>query len=219
MKIIVVGGSGHLGALAVKALRRDASITVLTAGRRAIGDGAVRVDLADPATFAAVDGADVVVDVADTTTTAPDALAARPEALAVAGLPEVLEQAFPSIFDTSARNAGAVTPSAQILNPRPPTTPPRPPPPRPQPRPDLAAVRLTYGQSVNFVAWAYQTKVYWASWGPHEPTDCVSLKAGYASAQINCSGYKLGSWYGQSVTIKNYGNGAGIGNELLVNVY
>ncbi len=76
MKIIVVGGSGHLGALAVKALRRDASITVLTAGRRASGEGAVRIDLADPATFPVVDGADVVVDVADTTTTRPDALAA-----------------------------------------------------------------------------------------------------------------------------------------------
>lgn len=75
MKVIVVGGSGHLGALAVKALRRDPSVTVLTAGRRASGEGAVRVDLADPSTFGAVDGADVVVDVADTTTTRPDSLA------------------------------------------------------------------------------------------------------------------------------------------------
>jgi short subunit dehydrogenase-like uncharacterized protein len=76
MKIVVVGGHGYLGSMAVAALRRDPSVTALAAGRSARGDGSVRVDLTDPTTFAAVDVADVVVDVADATTTAPDALAA-----------------------------------------------------------------------------------------------------------------------------------------------
>jgi len=76
MKIVVVGGNGFLGALAVAALRRDPAVTAIAAGRTARGDGSVRLDLTDPSSFAAVDGADVVVDVADATTTAPDALAA-----------------------------------------------------------------------------------------------------------------------------------------------
>lgn len=75
MRILVVGGHGFLGGLAVAALRRDPSVTALVAGRKARGDGSVRLDLTDPATFVAVEGADVVVDVADATTTAPDALA------------------------------------------------------------------------------------------------------------------------------------------------
>lgn len=76
MKIVVVGGTGYLGSQAMSALRRDPSVTALAAGRRARGEGTVRVDLADASTFEALDGADVVVDVADATTTAPDALAA-----------------------------------------------------------------------------------------------------------------------------------------------
>lgn len=70
MKVVVVGGTGHLGALAVEALRRlDVDVTV--ASRR----GPVRVDLAEPSTFAVLQGFDVVVDLADATTTPPDALA------------------------------------------------------------------------------------------------------------------------------------------------
>jgi hypothetical protein len=76
MRIIVVGGQGFLGAIAVAALRRDPAVTAIAAGRTARGDGSVRLDLTDPSSFAAVDDADVVVDVADATTTAPDALAA-----------------------------------------------------------------------------------------------------------------------------------------------
>jgi hypothetical protein len=72
MKVVVVGGNGHLGALAVRALRRAGpSVEVVVASRR----GPLRVDLADPTTFGALDGATVVVDVANATASAPDALA------------------------------------------------------------------------------------------------------------------------------------------------
>lgn len=76
MRIIVVGGQGYLGSIAVAALRRAPGVTALAAGRSASGEGTARLDLTDPSTFACVDGADVVVDVADATTTPPDALAA-----------------------------------------------------------------------------------------------------------------------------------------------
>ena len=70
MKVVVVGGTGHLGALAVEALRR-LEVDVTVASRR----GPLRVDLADPSTFVALAGFEVVVDLADATTTPPDALA------------------------------------------------------------------------------------------------------------------------------------------------
>lgn len=72
MKVIVIGGRGYLGARAVEALRHIDEMSVTIASRR----GPVRVDLADPSTFDALLGFDVVVDLADTTTTRPDALAA-----------------------------------------------------------------------------------------------------------------------------------------------
>jgi hypothetical protein len=71
MKVVVVGGTGYLGALAVAALQRVEGIEVAVASRR----GPVRIDLADPSTFEALRAADVVVDLADATTTPPDALA------------------------------------------------------------------------------------------------------------------------------------------------
>jgi len=71
VKVIVVGGTGFLGSLALGALRRVPGVEAQAASRR----GEVRVDLADPATFSVLDGADVVIDLADATTTPPDALA------------------------------------------------------------------------------------------------------------------------------------------------
>jgi short subunit dehydrogenase-like uncharacterized protein len=70
-RVVVVGGSGFLGSRAVAALERTPGITVATASR----SSATRVDLSDPSTFEALQGADVVVDLADATTTPPDALA------------------------------------------------------------------------------------------------------------------------------------------------
>ncbi len=72
MKVVVVGGRGHLGSRAVAALRAVPDIEVSIASRRA----QVRVDLADRSTFEALRGFDVVVDLADATSTPPDALAA-----------------------------------------------------------------------------------------------------------------------------------------------
>lgn len=70
MRIAVVGGSGNLGGMAARALRR-AGVEVAIAGRR----GPVVVDLARPETFGALDGFDVVVDVSSSHAAAPDALA------------------------------------------------------------------------------------------------------------------------------------------------
>jgi short subunit dehydrogenase-like uncharacterized protein len=70
MRIVVVGGSGYLGRLAVRALR-SAGVEVAIAGRR----GPVVVDLARPETFAALEGFDVVVDTSSSHAAAPDALA------------------------------------------------------------------------------------------------------------------------------------------------
>lgn len=116
MKIVVVGGSGHLGSLAVEALRRDPSITVRVAGRRASGDGAVRLDLSDPSTFAAVDDADVVVDVADTTTSSPDALAAHCRARGVTLLEASSDRgAVTRLLDLGGTGDGAVVLGAGIF--------------------------------------------------------------------------------------------------------
>jgi len=72
MKVVVVGGTGHLGSRAVGSLRRLPGMEVVIASRR----GPTKLDLADPTTFGVLADADVVVDLADATTTAPDALAA-----------------------------------------------------------------------------------------------------------------------------------------------
>ncbi len=74
MRVIVVGGRGHLGARAVAALRRlpgGDSREIIVAGRR----GPLRIDLAEPSTFDALAAGDLVIDVADSTGVAPDALA------------------------------------------------------------------------------------------------------------------------------------------------
>lgn len=69
---MVIGGRGFLGSLAVEALERVPGVAVEVASR----SSALRVDLSDPTTFAALRGADLVVDLADATTSPPDALAA-----------------------------------------------------------------------------------------------------------------------------------------------
>lgn len=70
-RVVVVGGSGFLGSRAVSALERMPGLDLQVASRRS----ALRVDLAKPETFDALQGTDVVVDLADATSCAPDALA------------------------------------------------------------------------------------------------------------------------------------------------
>jgi saccharopine dehydrogenase-like NADP-dependent oxidoreductase len=71
MRVIVVGGSGHLGSRAVEALRAlPGGTDVRVAGR----SGEVRVDLNDSSTFGALD-ADVIVDLANTSVAPPYELA------------------------------------------------------------------------------------------------------------------------------------------------
>ena len=72
MKIVVIGGTGFLGAKTVEALRRFPGVHVEVASRR----GPLIVDVGKPATFAALDAADVVIDLTDGTRSRPDALAA-----------------------------------------------------------------------------------------------------------------------------------------------
>lgn len=77
MRIVVIGGHGFLGARAVRALRRADGVDVVVAGRRARGEGDLVVDLSRPETFAALEGADVIVDASSSHAVAPDALAAH----------------------------------------------------------------------------------------------------------------------------------------------
>lgn len=70
-RIVVVGGSGYLGARVVAALGR-AGLDVQVASRR----GPVVVDSSRPETFAALAPFDVLVDLTDTVTSPPDALIA-----------------------------------------------------------------------------------------------------------------------------------------------
>ncbi len=71
MRIVVVGGTGFLGGRAVDALRRSGACDVRIASRRASGPGTFRLDLQDPSTFSAIDGADVVADVANSSIAPP----------------------------------------------------------------------------------------------------------------------------------------------------
>jgi NAD(P)-dependent dehydrogenase (short-subunit alcohol dehydrogenase family) len=88
MRVVVLGGRGHLGRRAAQALERLGAIGAIGAmgALGALGaeqlvveiasrSSPLRVDLDDPASFEALVGADVVLDLADTTTSAPDALA------------------------------------------------------------------------------------------------------------------------------------------------
>lgn len=71
MKIIVLGGTGFLGAKTVDALRQFPQVEVLVASRR----GPLVVDLSKPETFPALLPADVIIDLTDGTRSQPDALA------------------------------------------------------------------------------------------------------------------------------------------------
>ncbi len=72
MKVVVIGGSGFLGAKTVEALRRFPDMQVEVASRR----GPLVVDVGVPETFSELGGADVVIDLTDGTRSRPDALAA-----------------------------------------------------------------------------------------------------------------------------------------------
>ncbi len=71
MRIIVLGGTGFLGAKTVEALKRFPQVDVLVASRR----GPLVVDVAKPETFSELVPADVIVDLTDGTRSQPDALA------------------------------------------------------------------------------------------------------------------------------------------------
>lgn len=71
MKVVVIGGTGFLGAKTVEALRRFKDVQVEVASRR----GPLVVDVARPDTFAVLSVADVVIDLTDGTRSRPDALA------------------------------------------------------------------------------------------------------------------------------------------------
>lgn len=71
MRILVLGGHGHLGRRAFDALRAQPGVAVEVASRR------TGLDLEDPTTFGRLGDADVVLDLADTTRARPDALAAH----------------------------------------------------------------------------------------------------------------------------------------------
>ena len=79
-RIVVVGGSGFLGSRAVRALLRAEGVEVVVAGRR----GPLVIDLDRPETFAALEGASVVVDVSNS--------------------PSFEETAVMAFFTTSTRN-------------------------------------------------------------------------------------------------------------------
>jgi hypothetical protein len=72
MRVVVIGGRGFLGSRAVRALRA-ARVETIVAGRK----GDVVVDLDRPETFAALDGADVIVDCSNSHAASPLALAAH----------------------------------------------------------------------------------------------------------------------------------------------
>lgn len=70
VRVVVIGGHGHLGAAIVSALRAAAGFEVAIAGRSAD----VHIDLHDADTFAALAGFDAIVNASDTLRAPPDAL-------------------------------------------------------------------------------------------------------------------------------------------------
>jgi len=71
MKVVVIGGTGFLGAKTVEALRRFPDVQVEVASRR----GLFVVDVARPEMFLVLGAADVVIDLTNGTRSRPDALA------------------------------------------------------------------------------------------------------------------------------------------------
>ncbi len=70
-RIVIVGGHGFLGSVAARHLDAVNDVDVVVAGRQ----GPLRLDLRDPSTFTALDGADVVVNAASSHAASPAALA------------------------------------------------------------------------------------------------------------------------------------------------
>lgn len=73
MKVLVIGGRGHIGQQAVRGLRalKNTSLDILI-GSRAEAPGGVVVDLRQPGTFEAMRGFDLIINCADTVTAPPD---------------------------------------------------------------------------------------------------------------------------------------------------
>lgn len=74
MRVIVIGGRGHLGRAVVAGLRKQA-IEVAVAGRSRPND--VRVDITDPTRLDVLDDFDAVVNCSDSLAAAPDELVRR----------------------------------------------------------------------------------------------------------------------------------------------
>ena len=77
VRVLVIGGRGHIGAQIVAALRGIDGIEVVVAGRRVGPEVDVAVDVTDPGTFPAIVDGDCVVNCTDTYTATPDALFAH----------------------------------------------------------------------------------------------------------------------------------------------
>jgi len=72
VRVVVIGGTGFLGAKTVAALARFPGLEVEVASRR----GPLVVDVSNPASFSALESAEVLIDLSDGTRARPDALAA-----------------------------------------------------------------------------------------------------------------------------------------------
>ena len=151
---------------------------------------------------------------------ASDELAARAEAPAIDALPMALEQTFPALF-TLVPRAAALTPQGRPIGA--PNPPPPPPAPAPSPRPDLWSFTVKSMASVSFVAWKSSQSVDWS--GPWAGmTNCVSIKHGSSAESQYCQtgtaawGHVVGSWYGQTVRLRNSGQ-SGYADDLLVSIY
>jgi hypothetical protein len=75
MRILVIGGHGHLGSRVVRALRGMGALEVVPAGRRARAPGDVQIDLLRPESFTALEGFDLAINASSSHVAAPDALA------------------------------------------------------------------------------------------------------------------------------------------------
>ncbi len=75
MRVLVIGGHGHLGSSVVRALHRLEGMEVSTGGRSSRND--VRLDLERPDSFSALDTFEVVINCSDSLAAPPDALVQR----------------------------------------------------------------------------------------------------------------------------------------------
>lgn len=72
MRLLVIGGLGHLGTRVVRALRKDHGAELTIASRTPFAAGIVRFDHALPETFGALDGFDLILDTSDSLSAQPD---------------------------------------------------------------------------------------------------------------------------------------------------